>query len=690
MSGQPPRLADFGHNSILQGGAPAAGSRPLLIVLAEYDADDTGRFSPFSDVHPLDYYERLGFGQPTPPFSTANPINPASLSAFFNENSGGRFTIRRGALVGPLPMGAFYTTDPGPETRLRDILQRAEELVPDVFFSADSDADGQIEFNEMLVVTVENFLHGWPANRDNLPFTITRQTPGGSVTKTVTLHVAGTSLLTPFFQIAHELSHSLGTVDMYNNGAGNYQLTLMSGYSFEANDQVPVHLDAWHKVALGWCEPTVRRLDQAGTQFLPEIGTGLAASPVLLWHPDRGAREYFLVERRTSQAADARYDRGFGGNGVLIWRVVQGVPAPATHLGAPNLSSGGSGVWGADQVTPPLLWSDGTPTGFHIAVRPSGTGLRIDWSATSVDIGPPDNFKILFYGGNGTTPVDSGMPRVGEIYGVKPEGPLLWYKYLGSGEPDSPATAHANWDSNSGNTIGRGWNGLQHLFPRGDGVIFAVHPNGNLLYYRYDGDGTSDPNATGLNWDPNSGNTIGTGWANFRFLCSKPYEGRTSTHRHNSVIYAVGRDGFLRWYRYFGDGESDPDATGLNWDPNSGNIIGQGWSDGFRYMAAISDIILMVKENGDLLWYRYFGKGETDPSGGSGWDPKSSNIIGSGWHRFRHIFGGSDGRGGYVIYAVDHARNLRWHRYSGTGDSDPTSTSSAWSPNSGNVIGTGW
>ena len=546
------------------------------------------------------------------------------MSAYFSENSGGRFTIQRSALVGPLEMGAFYATDPGPETRLRDILQRAEELVPDVFFSADSDADGQVEFNEMLVVTVENFLHGWPANRDNLPFTITRQTPGGGVTKTVTLHVAGASLLTPFYQIAHELSHSLGTVDMYNNGAGNYHLTLMSGYSFEGNDQVPVHLDAWHKLALGWCEPTVRRLDQPGSEFLPEIGTVQAAGPVLLWHPDRGAREYFLVERRTSQAADAHYDSGFGGNGVLIWRVDQGVWSPATHLGAPDLTAGGSGVRGADQVTPPLSWSDGSPTGFQIAVRPSGTGLRIDWFATSVASDPPGNFTILLYGGNGTTPVDSGVPRVGEIYGVKPEGPLLWYRYRGTGEPNSAATG-VNWDPNSGNAIGRGWNGMKHLLPRGDGVILAVRPDGNLIYYRYDG-----------------------------------------------------------------SGESDPDATGLRWDPNSGNTIGRGWSGGFRQMAAISDIVLMVADNGDLHWYRYLGKGEHDPTGGSGWDPKSSNIIGRGWHGLRHLFGGSDGRGGNVIYAVDRDGNLRWYRYTGTGDSDPTGASSAWSPNSGNIIGTGW
>ena len=71
------------------------------------------------------------------------------------------------------------------------------------------------------------------------------------------VHVAGAGPFgTPlFYQIAHELSHSLGTVDMYNTGLGNQLLTLMSRYSFWSNDQGAVHLDIWHKLALGWAEP---------------------------------------------------------------------------------------------------------------------------------------------------------------------------------------------------------------------------------------------------------------------------------------------------------------------------------------------------------------------------------------------------------------------------------------------------
>lgn len=51
---------------------------------------------------------------------------------------------------------------------------------------------------------------------------------------------------------------------------------------------------------------------------------------------------------------------------------------------------------------------------------------------------------------------------------------------------------------------------------------------------------------------------------------------------------------------------------------------------------------------------------------------------------------GSDGRGGYVIFAVDEAQDLHWYRYTGSGQSDPDGTSSAWDPRSGTKIGNGW
>jgi M6 family metalloprotease-like protein len=373
-----PSLADFGHLSLLQLGKPAFGPRRFLIVLVEYDNDSADNFPPFSAMHPLEYYEKLGFGVPDPPFSTSGPINPASLTEYFRECSLGRFWLTRADMAGPISMGPLI--DPGPQVRAQRILARVADFEPRIFFEADEDGNSIITPSEFLVLVVENFRALQPANRDNLPVAVRMDVDivHLAVTKTIRLHVAFAGPLTPFYQIAHETSHSIGTVDLYNNGAGNALLTLMGGYSFFNNDQGSVHLDAWHKLALGWCEPRRRRLTRAGDEQLVEISPQQPNGAIILWHPDR-AGEYFLLERRMA-GGQRKYDGSFPGDGALIWRITPG-PNPPTHLGAANLALGASTVWQAGMQTPPLPWSDNTSTGVRLAfVRGSGNNLRVTWS----------------------------------------------------------------------------------------------------------------------------------------------------------------------------------------------------------------------------------------------------------------------------------------------------------------------
>jgi len=84
---------------------------------------------------------------------------------------------------------------------------------------------------------------------------------------------------------------------MYNTGAGNWMLTLMGGYGFWNNDQVTVHLDAWHKLVLGWAEP--RRFPLAAGASL-QCEKGLM-EPSCFWDILRRSTEYFIVERRRPQ-----------------------------------------------------------------------------------------------------------------------------------------------------------------------------------------------------------------------------------------------------------------------------------------------------------------------------------------------------------------------------------------------------
>lgn len=296
-------------------------------------------------------------------------------------------------------------------------------------------------------------------------------------------------------------------------------------------------------------------------------------------------------------------------------------------------------------------------------------------------------FRLICDAGAGT----SDLKYFGRIYGFESNGDMRWYRYTGDGTADP--SGNTGWEKNSGNAVGNGWSMMQTVLGAGDGVIFAIANNGDLHWYRYSGDGEEDPSgATGA--DANNGNVIGNGWGDFEHVFVRAAFS-TPWFEPMRVIYAVDHEGFLHWYRYLGSGEQDPsggtgwhpnsgniigngwlgfkfivgigpfiyavrDNGDLHWyrytgngenDPsgatgaaaNNGNVIGNGWA-GFRdlfggpsaiWRSGELDVsghtLYGVEQNGDLRWYRYVGDGTQDPSGNTGWDPNSRNIIGNGW-----------------------------------------------------------
>jgi hypothetical protein len=303
-------------------------------------------------------------------------------------------------------------------------------------------------------------------------------------------------------------------------------------------------------------------------------------------------------------------------------------------------------------------------------------------STTSTDDFLVPGRPNIFYAGNGTTRTTGGpLPFRGVFYRVADDGNLLWYRYLGEGGSQA-----SDWDPNSGNAIGRGWNGAKHLLGCGNGVILAVQQNGDLLWYRYQGNGEHDPTGS-TGWHENSGNPIGNGWHGFHDLIVFPRAGRLLARPLRLLVVAANGD--LLWYSYSGSGESDiTGATG--WHENSGNPIGNGWQN-LRHMHGSGNVIFAVAQNGDLLWYRYEGGGEADVSGATGWNANSGNPIGNGWQGQLQLFGGITDAGGpgHVIYSVTPTGDLLWHRYNGNGEADQ-SGHLGWVDNSGSRIREGF
>ncbi|MGW1029910.1 tachylectin-related carbohydrate-binding protein [Streptomyces sp. NPDC002577] len=192
----------------------------------------------------------------------------------------------------------------------------------------------------------------------------------------------------------------------------------------------------------------------------------------------------------------------------------------------------------------------------------------------------------------------------GVIFTISPAGDLFWFKdnnYNGTGG----AT-----DLGSGKKIGfGGWDAYTTVIGGGDGVIYAVTPDGRLFWYRYLG------TAGELSWVQFTGRQIGTGWNSLQRIAASG----------NGVLYGVTTNGLLRWYRHLG--ASTGTATWAN--NGAGLTIGSGWG-GFTHLASFGAGVLLTRNStGTLFWYRHL-----DPLGGGvTWANDGVGVArGTGWN----------------------------------------------------------
>lgn len=119
---------------------------------------------------------------------------------------------------------------------------------------------------------------------------------------------------------AHELAHLiLGLTDLYANGY-NFDTEAGSLSLMADNLSTTSHLDAFHKLSLGWATPMVAPIDgEYGLQDVKESGVVL----VLPRDQDGDGMECFLVENRRTAFSDPLYDEVIGANGAIVWHIVE-------------------------------------------------------------------------------------------------------------------------------------------------------------------------------------------------------------------------------------------------------------------------------------------------------------------------------------------------------------------------------
>jgi Tachylectin/PQQ-like domain len=305
------------------------------------------------------------------------------------------------------------------------------------------------------------------------------------------------------------------------------------------------------------------------------------------------------------------------------------------------------------------------------------------------------SFTKIFYGGaSAPDPVNGHINYYGRIYAITFDGRLIWHQDTDR-HGQNKSDGSTGWAPGSGKQIGIGWNNFKHVFSGGDGIIYAIKPGGELLWYKdTDLKGNNGPKAE-RGWAPGSGNQIGFGWDNFKHVFSGG----------DGVIYAVTPDGKLLWYRDFNRrGGNAPDGSS-GWSAGSGNQIHFGWNR-FIHICAVGGTIYAVTDTGRLLWFQDDDRqGQNDPGGSTGWAPNSGKQIGVGWNGFSHVIsGGSEPatigeQGGNILYAVAKTipsigvratGKLLWYRDFNRRGGNAPDGSSGWSAGSGNQIDKGW
>ncbi len=264
-------------------------------------------------------------------------VNP-SVRDYFLSNSHGRFSIAKADFLGWYAAEKSWEhywehPDDGGDEWERGHWEEWTEAIrkADATFDyAAYDADGNARLDPaelgILIVIPQNRPFGTnraPLARE-LPDTAPLVVDGVRIPVIAEAYI-GSPMNLPV--VAHELSHLfLNLPDMYS-GAGflPYRAHDFSLMDISYSDS---HLDPFHKIKLGWLEPTV--VASSGDYMFRAVETSNEA--YILRDDSRSTTEYFIIENRQR---DLAYDSALPDTGLAVWHVIEdknvydNLPAPS-------------------------------------------------------------------------------------------------------------------------------------------------------------------------------------------------------------------------------------------------------------------------------------------------------------------------------------------------------------------------
>ena len=654
-------LEDFGYGRLTVNGTAARGARPLLVILTQFTSGaKVGAVQPLA--HDAAYYNQFVF----------NPLNlPRSVNGYYEENSHGRFywTKAGAGVYGPYTFASsqfdFESEHPGKALGRLNLALQAVAGSGFKFAPYDTNHDGKVTRDELTIVVVDN-VTGVKGDANRAPFPASFTPPGENVTvEAVPMITVGDTI--SFMSFVHELMHQLGAVELYGTDANrNYGYSTMSSTIMPNKDDLQTwHQDPWDKLILGWIEPDIYSLDTEGSATISAAQGANGNHGVILYSPAHGAKEYFLLEFRSSNLKpNPGYDAnvnfaGVNGNpasagsGLVIWHVktsglggeqldpdlpvvaannASGVQLKTVFMnGSPNFDWGDGGVWPIGRVQFPLKWIDGTGSDFMAKVEsisPDGKSMNVSWGPLAQLTGkfsnaPPGDAPISFYA-------------------VQNNGDVIWQDLdVAAGKWLGPKKVRGGW-AQYRSLISEG------VDAEGSTIFLGVKPDGALDWYHHFQAATGTTQWQGAI-------PVGNGWQQF----TKVFSGA------DGIVYAIRPDGELDWYRNAGTASGTKQWTG----PIK---IGDGWNQFTRVFSMGKGVIYAVKPDGTLMWYRHddylVGRSATLTTVGGQVVPTSAFgashwtgpfPVGTGWNQFVNITPAGNG----VVLAQKADGTVLWYRH---------------------------
>jgi M6 family metalloprotease-like protein len=348
----------------------------------------------FPFAYTPDYYQSLLFATTMRP--TAPGVIP-SVVDYFLEVSRGQFTFSQAGLYGPVIWKEWLGKS---DTEQVDDVIHLLEMQGFDFKQFDLNHDNVVDNNELGIVTFNNYGDEFGKKRDPDPDKPCTTVNNGSLQ--VCSSVAFVSQRAAFEDLTHELSHTLGAVDLYAEDCFSFYLTLMScSPGHDADPKRSLYLDAWHRKKFAWIVP--QGLTFGSTELGDETWIGFhgeRARPAWIQNP-ADSNEYFLFEYRGRRS----YDNDVGDIGLVVWHVKEDgngnaykgqdgkeTEGHAIYAVSPDNARGGRHAWQPEDGRFQVMWADGTYLARTFWVeqpRGSASSILLYWADAPVNNKPP-------------------------------------------------------------------------------------------------------------------------------------------------------------------------------------------------------------------------------------------------------------------------------------------------------------